>query len=828
MRLPGRTVSLNALTNLDSSEEAAKVDNEADELFTRNSVVQVKEIQRRLRNDVDAKQEELRLMVGERYRDLLQASTSIISIHKSSENVLNAIDEMKETVASQEIPSSPLQNSPVNKKDSDLQIFQSLGAHMKLLLDAPEHLWRLIERREYYRATWLFLLSRGVHRALTHDDATEESGWEAKGISIADQFPLVQRQWETVAQFRPQISHKATLSLREPSLSPEQICATLLTLYLLDSRPLAETLAIFFAQRSRILGTVVSKPVDAAALAKHRPGLSRQGSAKKIHTEQKDIRQSVEGSLDIITRTVAAARTIFQEQKTSGKSFVTSVLENIQPNADPAGLNSLPPELRLSTQLLLLSLPSSSHFLLLPQTIKSYKPYVDLTSTSSTVNPSILTKRLQDWYQKSCTEFSQALHAWFSKVNGMKEMWKLRNWIRKWLFEAAGLLKDERSHLHRIVDDASRRRLTNIWTAALKNAKSGFEKELRTAVDVTLRRPGASGLLVTEFQLIAPLPPLQSTVQLGPAQANASLKRYKAALRRQVDGRTPLLEVTLSPLEACSETLHKDLRSLKSHDDETRLLVTRVLEEYRPEATSLSADVFGALRSVVNSLVDGDGKVEDTALVPLVFVVHLAEELSIKSPFITNIGCEFSVAEDFRAKTRDLHKKIILHWRAHTVAWVTKEYWRLYDSASGHSSNGPSDTSLKHSSALMHCLLSLSAALQQLGVVSLGPQKRDEITREALYNLVEALVDPGAKRASETWHCLNLLFGHVSEQVELQLSDVLARTQILLAFLFPSCTGTVDKASALLRLGKPSGGQEYHPAVDVVKPSPRLGLLLVQ
>ena len=55
---------------------------------------------------------------------------------------------------------------------------------MKLLLDAPEHLWRLIEKREYYRATWLFLLSRGVHRALTHDDAMDRPSWEAKGISI--------------------------------------------------------------------------------------------------------------------------------------------------------------------------------------------------------------------------------------------------------------------------------------------------------------------------------------------------------------------------------------------------------------------------------------------------------------------------------------------------------------------------------------------------------------------------------------------------------------------------------------------------------------------
>jgi len=58
----------------------------------------------------------------------------------------------------------------------------------------------------------------------------------------------------------------------------------------------------------------------------------------------------------------------------------------------------------------------------------------------------------------------------------------------------------------------------------------------------------------------------------------------------------------------------------------------------------------------------------------------------------------------------------------------------------------------------MHCLLSLSAALQQLGVVLLAPQKRDEVTRETLYSLVEALVDPAAKRVSETWHRSNLLF----------------------------------------------------------------------
>ena len=233
--------------------------------------------------------------------------------------------------------------------------------------------------------------------------------------------------------------------------------------------------------------------MDPAAIAKPRSGLSRQGSVKKTHAEHKDIRQSVEACLDIITRTTNAARTVFQEKEPSGKSLVTNVLENMQPNADPAEFNLLPPELRLSTHLLLSGLPSSSHFLLLPQTIRSYKPYVDLTSTSSTVLPSVLTNRLQDWFQKSCTDFSKALQTWLPKVVSMKEMWKLRSWIRKWLFEADGLLEDERSHLHRIVDEASRRQLTSIWTDALKSARSGFEKELKTVVGVVLRQPGASG-----------------------------------------------------------------------------------------------------------------------------------------------------------------------------------------------------------------------------------------------------------------------------------------------------------------------------------------------
>ena len=70
--------------------------------------------------------------------------------------------------------------------DIHLQSMQSLAAHLKLLLDSSEHLWRLMERKMYLHAAWLFLLSRVVHRSLmTHggmDD--DDSGLETLGIDI--------------------------------------------------------------------------------------------------------------------------------------------------------------------------------------------------------------------------------------------------------------------------------------------------------------------------------------------------------------------------------------------------------------------------------------------------------------------------------------------------------------------------------------------------------------------------------------------------------------------------------------------------------------------
>ena len=67
--------------------------------------------------------------------------------------------------------------------DAHLHTLQLLSAHIKLLLDAPEHLWRLIERKKYFAAAWLFLLARVVHRALVREDEQDVT-WSSQGVHV--------------------------------------------------------------------------------------------------------------------------------------------------------------------------------------------------------------------------------------------------------------------------------------------------------------------------------------------------------------------------------------------------------------------------------------------------------------------------------------------------------------------------------------------------------------------------------------------------------------------------------------------------------------------
>ncbi|KAJ6604838.1 hypothetical protein DFH09DRAFT_898123 [Mycena vulgaris] len=820
-----------------------------DELFAKYTVAEVKFAQQRLRADADAKQEELRLMVGERYRDLLQASTSIISIARSSKRVVEALQETKDAILSQDEPPIP-QRVSSQGGDAHLHTLQLLSAHMKLLLDAPEYLWRLIERKKYFTAAWLFLLARVVHRALVRDDEQDEEPWTAQGLDVLEQFPLAQRQWEAVSQFRSQIIHKATTSLREYTASAEDACAALLTLHLLDSRPLPETLSVFLSQRSKTLLAMLPRTTENSPISPLSPSLSRRVNGhipEKRSTPPasrkasvREVKEATQVALDAMVKTLTTCRSVFGETE-SKQSMIGTVLESIQSDSTSSDTKSLPSELQLTTETLLTTLPSSTHFLLLPPSLRSYKPYVDLSSSSSLIDQAHFTNALDEWFQTSNINLQTAVSKWFSELRTVAEVWTLRSSIRQWI-DSAELKPDETDTLKSIFDGAAQQRVLNIWQLALSDAEDAFQLQLAAAT-TSLRETPKEHASPVDFLFSAP--PLPVFPGLGPV--DSSFQKYKASLQRQLLGRTSLLDSVLATLESCARSLQRDLSVvLSGKDEEARDVVAQLSEQYRPNAEALCTGILDTLSAAEKQDSEDSGC--------LVFVGHVADELASSSPFVSGIG---GGAEVVQGERTTLHDRIVDRWRTFTVSQIVGQGRAGFrpKSKTAPFASAPSTPS----SDLVESLLALSNSVQQLGI-SRSRGRQDSVTDKTLRLFITEWVAEGWKQDGAQALCDIALLRRLADvrtpewddlifiyHLQLQqdstapmqngwnegATDYLARTQTLFAALLPlpspmrTADTSADKFASLLLFGSPALDQQFQPVVELAKPSSRFGLLLV-
>jgi hypothetical protein len=196
----------------------------------------------------------------------------------------------------------------------------------------------------------------------------------------------------------------------------------------------------------------------------------------------REVRQAIQSALDVIARTVKTARNIFQEDTSNRHSLIGRVLEYIQSDShtSAATANDLPAELRLTTPTLLTTLPSSTHFLLLPPNLKSYKPYVDLNSTSSFVSQDFLVQKLDEWFRKSTDNLQNAIERWIADLQSVKEVWSVRSSVRKWIASASGLGDHETFYAKTFFDKACCQQVLAIWKLALARAEKAFREQLES------------------------------------------------------------------------------------------------------------------------------------------------------------------------------------------------------------------------------------------------------------------------------------------------------------------------------------------------------------
>lgn len=266
----------------------------------------------------------------------------------------------------------------------------------------------------------------------------------------------------------------------------------------MDSRPLHDTLDSAFSQRSKTLsaalaakneaGPSIMSPSDPKHSANGRIvfSFSQDTSTSSLARPRiREVKESLYNALTIISQTMHIARGVFDGK--SGPSLIERVLEFIQSDVDKS--TDFPHELHLTTQTLLTNVTSTAHFQLLPRNLQSYKPYVDLTSSSTSLRQERFLEQLNSWFRQSIKLLQDAVERWFEELETVKEVWSVRIASRKWI-NVSTLEQGEKAEVLEMVDQICRERVVKIWRSTLKTAAATFE----TSLEISLRSIGSGEL----------------------------------------------------------------------------------------------------------------------------------------------------------------------------------------------------------------------------------------------------------------------------------------------------------------------------------------------
>lgn len=294
-------------------------------------------------------------------------------------------------------------------------------------------------------------------------------------------------------------------------------------------------------------------------------------------------------ALTTIVQTICSARKIFQDSS-SERSLIFRVLESIQEDSQSSvSFKSLPDELRLSTQSLLVHLTSSANFQLLPPSLRSYKPYIDLNSSSTSFPRSDFSQRLEEWFRNSSDHWQHSAGKWFSGLQSIKDVWTLRTSIRKYVL-GSGLDKLEKNHILSNLDALCHEQISLIWQKLLADTQSKFKSRLQENLSRPPKSEAPLGLFAAQYVVIFTLirhipdnspvdflfqpPPIPIVSQTVKSFVDTPFQKYQLSLKRQLVGRSMQLDSVLSTLEHCARTIQQDLLHLRTNaDDKTRFVL---------------------------------------------------------------------------------------------------------------------------------------------------------------------------------------------------------------------------------------------------------------
>uniref|UniRef100_A0A8C6RZ80 Conserved oligomeric Golgi complex subunit 1 n=4 Tax=Euarchontoglires TaxID=314146 RepID=A0A8C6RZ80_NANGA len=247
------TAASPALKRLDLRDPAA--------LFETYGAEEIRGLERQVRAEIEHKKEELRQMVGERYRDLIEAADTIGQMRRCAEGLVDAVKATDQYCARLRQAGSVAPRAPrAPQPQQPSQTFYSMAAQIKLLSEIPEKIWSAMEASQFLQATKLYLLCYHLHSLLQLDSSS------SRYSPILSRFPILVRQVAAASHFRSTILHESKTLLKGQAVSDQAVAEGLCSIMLLEESSPRQALTDFLLARKATIQKLLNQPHHGAGI----------------------------------------------------------------------------------------------------------------------------------------------------------------------------------------------------------------------------------------------------------------------------------------------------------------------------------------------------------------------------------------------------------------------------------------------------------------------------------------------------------------------------------------------------------------------------------
>ncbi|KAJ2713556.1 hypothetical protein H4R19_002189 [Coemansia spiralis] len=204
-------------------------------VFGRLSVAEVRRYDKSLQQHIEVLRRRMRRVAGQHYPELIDAADVAAAMRLSAATVGTQLEQLRgmlqrvqsgRGVRQAGDPAGSDRGAAAEQDEGKARMY-AVAAQVKVLVDTPEVIWKALAAQQYLRAALLFLIAHEINERLC------EQSRVVAAVDPLVAFPVVGRQWSTVAPFREQIAAKAHQLLSTADVVPIEtgvsaICAAAL------------------------------------------------------------------------------------------------------------------------------------------------------------------------------------------------------------------------------------------------------------------------------------------------------------------------------------------------------------------------------------------------------------------------------------------------------------------------------------------------------------------------------------------------------------------------------------------------------------------------